>query len=287
MQKEKNMAKKELKDLNLLDRFLFAEAMEDAEIMETVVRIILNDDIIIKEKPQTESEKRRNTLSKYVKLDVWAVDTDNNVYDTEVQKKNTKNLPKRSRFYQGIIDSGLLESGETDYNKLNNIYIIVISPFDLFGEDEYMYTFKMKCEECDGLELGDGATRIFLNTRGKKDENVSRELVELLHYIEKTTDEMDSSCQSDLIHKMHRKIKNIKSSAEVGERYMHQWEEREYDREEGREEGREEEREALIRGAIKNGLTDEQLVSILANSLDEESAKEYVADLRTKISEDK
>ena len=128
----KIMCKKELKDLNLLDRFLFAEAMEDAEIMETVVRIILNDDIIIAEKPQAESEKRRSTLSKYVKLDVWAVDTDDNVYDTEVQKKNTKNLPKRSRFYQGIIDSGLLEPGDTDYNKLNNIYIIVISPFDLF-----------------------------------------------------------------------------------------------------------------------------------------------------------
>ena len=271
------MAKKELKDLNLLDRFLFAEAMEDVEIMETVVRIILNDDIIITEKPQAESEKRRNTLSKYVKLDVWAVDTDDNVYDTEVQKKNTKNLPKRSRFYQGIIDSGLLESGETDYNKLNNIYIIVISPFDLFGEDEYMYTFKMKCEECDGLELGDGATRIFLNTRGKKDENVSRELVELLHYIEKTTDEMDSSCQSDLIHNMHRKIKNIKSSAEVGERYMHQWEEREFDREEGRIEGS---ANTTIKLGIKYNWSDEQIISELSEVMDEEAAKEFFSNYK-------
>ena len=54
------MKKRNLQDLNLLDRFLFAEAMEDKEIMETVVRIILNDDtIVLKETPHAESEKRK------------------------------------------------------------------------------------------------------------------------------------------------------------------------------------------------------------------------------------
>ena len=146
-----------------------------------------------------------------------------------------------------------------------------------------MYTFKMKCEECNGLELGDGATRIFLNTHGKKEENVRSELVELLHYIEKTTDEMDSNCQSELIHKMHKKIKKIKSSAEVGEKYMHQWEEREFDRAEGRAEGRAE----IIRSGIKNGLTDEQLLSLLVGFMDKKIAKEYLADLKKQISEEK
>ena len=268
------MEKKELKDLNLLDRFLFAEAMEDKEIMESVVRIILNDDILIKETPHAEHEKRRGPLSKYVKLDVWAVDTNDNVYDTEVQKKNTKNLPKRSRFYQGIIDSGFLEPGDIDYNKLNNIYIIIITPFDLFGEDEYMYTFKMKCEECDGLELNDGATRIFLNTRGKKDGNVSKELVELLHYIEKTTDEVNSSCQSELIHKMHKKIKKIKASEEVGEKYMHQWEERVYDREEGREEGREQEKISSIKNLMESTKWDVDRV-LEALKIPEEEREKY------------
>ena len=54
-----------------MDSFLFAEAMEDKEIMEMVVKIILNDDnIVLKETPQTESEKRKDLQSKFIKLDV-------------------------------------------------------------------------------------------------------------------------------------------------------------------------------------------------------------------------
>ena len=67
--------------------------MEDKEIMENVVRIILNDDTIsLRETPQAESEKRKDLLGKYIKLDVWAVDTDDNVYDTEVQKRQIENV---------------------------------------------------------------------------------------------------------------------------------------------------------------------------------------------------
>ena len=35
------LEKKELKDLDLLDRFLFAEAIEDPETMELILEIIL------------------------------------------------------------------------------------------------------------------------------------------------------------------------------------------------------------------------------------------------------
>ena len=33
------------------------------------------------------------------------------IYEVEAQKENTHNLPKRSRLYQGIIDSKLLPPG--------------------------------------------------------------------------------------------------------------------------------------------------------------------------------
>ena len=57
-------------------------------------------------------------------------------------------------------------------------------PFDLFGYGLYRYTFQMKCEEVPELKLDDGATRIFLNTRGKHPELVSPELIEFLKYME-------------------------------------------------------------------------------------------------------
>ena len=83
------MEKKELKDLDLLDRFLFAEAIEDPETMELILEIILGREVILKHLPQAEKEQRSFLWSKQVKLDVWAKDVDDVVYDTEVQKQNS------------------------------------------------------------------------------------------------------------------------------------------------------------------------------------------------------
>ena len=229
---------KDLKDLNLLDRFLFAEAMEDSENMRDVLEIILGKDVVLQHLPQTEKEQRTSPAYRFAKLDVWTKDTDDAIYDTEVQGKDTKNLPKRSRYYESLIDYKLLKPGERDFNKMSDVYIILIAPFDLFGEGKYMYTFRMTCQESSSLLLNDGATRIFLNTHGTNPEDVSPELVELLHYIENTTQEMADSCASTRIHKMQERICSIKSSEEVSVRYMQRWEEMEMEKDEARAEGR-------------------------------------------------
>lgn len=227
-----------LKDLNLLDRFLFAEAMEDPENMRDILEIILGKDVVLKHLPQTEKETRISPAYRFAKLDVWAEDMDSIIYDTEVQGKNTRNLPRRSRYYESLIDVKLLEPGEKDFNKINDVYIILIAPFDLFGQKKYMYTFQMVCKEDPSIDLNDGATRIFLNTHGTNPEDVSPELVESLHYIENTTQDMADSCSSSRIHKMQERICNIKSSEEVSVRYMQRWEELELEKDEARAEGR-------------------------------------------------
>ena len=45
--------RKKLRDLNLLDRFLFSEAMEDKEFAENILSIIMTDEIELKYPPQT------------------------------------------------------------------------------------------------------------------------------------------------------------------------------------------------------------------------------------------
>lgn len=104
--------KKTLADLTLLDRFLFAEVMEDPEVLQMVLEIILGREILLKFLPQTEREIRRSPIYRQIKLDVWAQDMQDAIYDTEVQKTNTKNLPRRSRHYQSLIDSKLLQRSE-------------------------------------------------------------------------------------------------------------------------------------------------------------------------------
>ena len=231
------LERKELKDLDLLDRFLFAEAIEDPDTMELILEIILGRDVVLKHLPQAEKEQRSFLWSKQVKLDVWAQDTDNVIYDTEVQKRDTKDLPKRSRLYNSMIDSKLLLPGTVGYNGLNDVYIIIITPFDLFGEGRYCYTFRMSCDEVPGLALGDGVTRIFLNTRGDNDEGVSRELIGLLRYFENSNGETAESVGSDRVLRLHRKVEKLRQSEEIGVRFMNAWEEKLLDRQDGYDEG--------------------------------------------------
>ena len=234
--------KRKLKDLNLLDKFLFDEALEDEENknMKTLLDIILGQDTHLKQPPQTEKECRSSFEKRQIRLDVYTVDEDDVVYDTEPQKTNTKNLPKRSRLYQGMIDSRLLPPGCIDFNLLNPVVIIMIMPFDLFGYELYRYTFKMQCEEVPEMELGDDATRIFLNSHGKHPELVSRELIELLEYMEKSTDAVVEECESERIHQMHERVNRLKSSKEMEIKFMQKWEEKEMERQEAYAEGREE-----------------------------------------------
>lgn len=263
--------RKTVKDLNLIDRFLFSEAMDDSRFAEDVLQIILGDQFVLKGIVQTEKEQRNLPLRKLVRLDVWATSDIEEIVDLEAQKENTGNIPKRSRYYQAMIDSNLLESGEVDYNNLNNVYIIVITLFDLFGKGHYRYTFKMGCREHEGLLLNDGATRIFLNTKGKDDENISEELRLLLHYFEDTRDEVLEETESERLQRIRKHVEELRANGDCGIKYLRDEEEKELARRkaiaeglaEGRSEGRAEgktESKLEIASKLKQmGFSDEQI----------------------------
>ena len=226
--------KKSLQDLTLLDRFLFAEVMEDTKTFENVLSIILGQDISIAGRPQTEHESRTSPLKRQVRLDVWAEDESDAVYNVEAQKENTKNLPHRSRFYQALIDSKLLLPGEVDFSNMKDCYSIIIAPFDLFGKGLYQYTFQMTCNET-GQTLDDGAVRIFFNTHGKNPEAISPELRELLYYMEHTTENI--SCSTPRLQEIQCHVNIVKSSEEIGVKYMQEWEEKILEKRKARAEG--------------------------------------------------
>ena len=265
---------KPLTELTLLDRFLFNEVMERPENLRVLLEIILGKEILLKYLPESEKETRTSPLNRFIKLDVWATDEDDAIYDTEVQQKNTYNLPKRSRYYQGVIDSRLLKPGTADFNELNDLFIIIIAPFDLFQKDFYLYTFRMQCEESPGLHLDDGVTRIFLNTHGINREDVSPDLIELLYLIEHTNDS-GKTYQNTKLQKMSERVREIQGNSEVSVRYMQAWEERVIEqqaaKEEGRKEGRQEGikegfREAhltLVRKKLTRGFDAEQIAEAL------------------------
>lgn len=228
---------KPLKDLVLTDRFLFASAMEDPVISKNSLEIILGKEMRLINLPQVEKEIRTSPLLRAIRLDVYTMDEDVNIYNLEVQKANTGNLPKRIRFYQALVDSALLEPGCIDFNQLNDCFMITVMPFDLYNRGFYRYTFTMRCEEDLTLCMGDGATRIFLNTRGTNEDEVSPELVEFLHYMEKTDDASSEAATSERIKEIHKRILKIKSSEEIGVKYMQAWEEKALAKAEGEARG--------------------------------------------------
>ena len=90
-----------LEKMCMLDRFLFSEAMEDPWIHRFLLETIFQRNICLKQIPVTEKEIRNHPEKRSIRLDGWAVDEQGRGYNTEVQKRNTGNLPRRSRFYQG------------------------------------------------------------------------------------------------------------------------------------------------------------------------------------------
>lgn len=259
--------KKSLQDLTLLDRFLFAEVMEDPKTFENILSIILGEDISIKGRPQSEHENRTSPLKRQVRLDVWAEDETDAVYNVDAQKENTKNLPHRSRFYQALIDSKLLDPGEVDFSNMKDCYSIIIAPFDLFGRGLYQYTFQMTCAET-GQPLEDGATRIFLNTHGKNSEDISPELKELLYYMEHTTEEI--SCSTSRLQEIKNHVNIVKSSEEIGVKYMQEWEEKILEKRKARAEGRAEGETFRLIQLIKKKIQKSKSFIQISDELEEE-----------------
>ena len=90
------------------------------------------------------------------------------------------------------------------------------------------------------LDLQDDATRIFLNCHGKNPKMVSPELIELLRYMEKSTNEVAGSCTSQKIKLLHQKVCQIRSNKKVEAWFMRAWEEREIERQKAFSEGQNE-----------------------------------------------
>ena len=263
---DKNLLQKtQLKDLTLLDRFLFSETIEDPRNLQIILEIILGKEVLLKYLPQPEKEQKKSPLYRYIRVDVWSEDIYNTVYDVEVQKKDTRNLPRRSRFYQSLMDGRLLKPGESDFNQLKDICLIIIAPFDIFGYEKYQYTFEMRCREVPQLSMEDGATRIFLNTHGKNPEDVSPELVELLYYMEHSNQRTSVSYQSSRVRELQGNVNTIVENEEMGVRFMQAWEELLLERQEGREEGL----QLQLQNQIKKKLLKGQSVEQIAEALEE------------------
>ena len=267
-----------LQDLNLVDRFLFDETMEVPGMYQITVNILLENNVALLDRVQTEKEFRISPVLRSVRLDVVSMDVSGKIYYTEMQKKNTGNLVKRSRYYQSQLDVSLLEPGSVDFNLLNDTCLILITPSDLFGKGLYRYTFSGVCAECPELKLQDGATRVFINTRGTNRSEFSQEFLEFMEYLTDTSDQKAEAASSERIKIIHREVQKIKTSERMGVKYMQKWEERVYDRLEGKIEGKLEAKDSLNKlnqALIRDNRLEDLIRSTTDLKFQEELFQEY------------
>lgn len=238
---------KTLQELNLTDDFLFDVTTEELENCKAIIE--LTTGLRLKSLKWKSGQKVIHNLpgKRGVRLDFIAESEDGRIFDVEMQNRNEGNIPKRTRFYQALIDAPILKSGERGFDKMNPLYIIIICNYDPYGKKKYCYTFDNQCKEVPGLRLGDEVTKLLLSTKGENEEEVSKELVDFLHYVTESNENgLPDECDERL-KRLHESIREIKASADMEVEYMKMEERERIIRDEGKQIG-------IINGKIESVL---------------------------------
>ncbi len=273
-------------NINLSDFALFLSVMKDKRAYQNTLSIIMDEpDIRIRE-VKVEQVILNKAGKKAIRLDAWAMTEDERLFNMEMENHSTKdNLPKRSRFYQGLMDSPILKSGKkTRYKQLPSTVIIFITQDDIFGRDLAKYTFVEKCLEIEDLCLEDGTKKIFLNMSSK---NGSKELISLLQYMKNTSlDNPEIIVKDERLVELDEIVTEVKCSEEwesvkmtiydiAFEKGLKDGQEKGMI--EGLEKGLEKGIKALVMDYIEDGFSQEKIVAKLQKiyQLDVQKAGEY------------
>ena len=200
-------------ELSISNDFLFGKVMQNPELCKELLQRILPDLNIERiEYPELQKSINMDMDARSVRLDVYVKDEKEVVYDIEMQVSHTKELPKRSRYYQSMIDLQLIDKGQL-YDELKRSYVIFICPFDLYGKGRHIYTFENICKEDGSISMGDEAVKIFLNAKGTLDD-VSDELKAFLDYV------AGKKPKDAYVERLEEAVKEAKKNREWRHEYM-------------------------------------------------------------------
>lgn len=274
---------KPFKSLTIEDDFMFKKVMRSKRICKHLIEELLQTKIADISYPETEKNITPDYNSHGIRLDVTVDDDQHTHYNLEMQVKNIKNpdtgiyvLPKRTRYYQAMIDMDSLQKGQ-DYDLLPSTYIIFICLFDFFKQGNYIYTFKKRCLENLDLELPDETTTMFINTVGTHG-NVTNDVKSFFEYVNNHT------ITSDFTQLIDEKITEIKHTKKARDQYMlleaMQTDLKREGRAEGRIEGRIEGRFEGIKSLMLNlNCSIDQAMDLLNTPAEE---RQYFKDLLAK-----
>ena len=213
------MSETKFEDLTISNDFMFKEVMKSNKgLCKRLVGSIMQQDIEDIVYIETEKTLQPYYDSRGIRLDVILADENHTRYNLEMQARNVISkagvalLPKRTRYYQSVIDMDMLKKGE-NFDQLNPLVLIFICTFDFYKEGRYVYTFKSRCLENLELELANDVTVKLVNAKGKHGQ-VNTLLKNFLRYV------MTNEPVDDFTEDVERQVWAVKNDKKAREEYM-------------------------------------------------------------------
>jgi hypothetical protein len=174
------LKRKSVDELTFTDDFMFGTIMKNKPVCKGVLERLLHIKVGKIEYPSLQKTIAPFYESKGIRLDVY-VSEPSRVFDIEIQTALSPELPKRTRYYQSLMDIDNLLRGQS-YAELKDSYVIFICTQDPFGKGIPVYTFENTCKENSALFLNDKSYKVFYNASAYGKEK-DTELHALLQYL--------------------------------------------------------------------------------------------------------
>ncbi|MDO4329880.1 MAG: PD-(D/E)XK nuclease family transposase [Lachnospiraceae bacterium] len=184
----------EARSLTLFSDVFMTVALKDKAACQHVLRVLTGIKTLIVKEVRTQY-RIAHISSHDAVLDVLAEDGDKRLINLEVQRADTIDHARRTRFYGSMIDSEYLQKGKT-YSEMPDVHIIYISETDLWEAGKTTYQVKKYFENTD-VPYDDGIYILYVNAAVDDGSDTAR----LMEYF-KTTDPNDLS-QGDLSKRVH------------------------------------------------------------------------------------
>lgn len=210
-----------INEIKITDNILFTSVFENVPIIKKFIEVILGLHIVDIKLNQREKVMDSVGKSRGVRFDVYVEDTDNKIYDIEIQTSDEKDLLKRLRYYQGRLDINHLNKGE-NFNDLKTTYIIFICTFNYFkslGLNDIIYKIEptLISQSNQQYILNDDSHKIVVNTKG---DLTKINNIDLKSFIELLEDGYKPKTKSELTNMIMKETKLLKENEEWSGKYM-------------------------------------------------------------------
>ena len=206
-----------LEELTIMSDIFMRNVLKSQECTVFILQVIMKKkDLKVQE--QVIQKDYKNLQGRSVILDCVARDTEDKLYDMEIQQENDGASPKRSRYHSGLMDMNMnmLHAGQ-DFDQLPESYVIFITRDDVLGDGLPIYHIRKRIDE-NGKAFADGACIIYVNSGIKNDDTELGRLMHDLHC--KDPDKMYSKVLAKRVRELKKTPEGVTHMCEVFKKYF-------------------------------------------------------------------